>query len=101
MVKPMKKVKIQSDSSVPSEEGENIEPFENSPDSVWGGRETTPGPTLRFTTVTCDHKRTKLLLTLKILFFGGETDLREEFVDFESVPGVGSTLNFLCIHSDI
>lgn len=97
MVKPPIEVRIQPDSSVPWEESENIERFENSPDTVWPQAQ----PLDRSTTVTYDHTRTKLLLTLKILFFGGETDLREEFVDFESVPGVGSTFNFLCIHSDI
>lgn len=97
MLKPLKEVKIQPDSSVPCEEGENVGRFENSPDTVWPQAQ----PLDRSTTVTYDHTRTKLLLTLKILFFGGETDLREEFVDFECVPGVGSTFNFLCIHSDI
>ena len=97
MVKPLIEVRIQPDSSVPWEESENIERLENSPDTVWPQAQ----PLDRSTTVTYDHTRTKLLLTLKILFFSGETDLREEFVDFESVPGVGSTFNFLCIHSDI
>ena len=97
MVKTLIEVRIQPDSSVPWEESENIERLENSPDTVWPQAQ----PFDRSTTVTYDHTRTKLLLTLKILFFGGETDLREEFVDFESVPGVGSTFNFLCIHSDI
>ena len=34
MLKPVKEVKIQPDSSVPCEEGENVGRFENSPDTV-------------------------------------------------------------------